>query len=268
MGLSTNEPTTIGDREIALLKTCLIPGGERRLGIGGFGDVQRHLENLRNEFIGKPELCFLHAQLVVMIRRKIDLEMNVAAFFALWEREPEFLVQHLSSRWLISACDTFVDHGSDSQRSIAMLAVVFINLLKLFETERLAYRDATIRDEEFQKIDEKYSRKESVELWDDMVAFSPYKGDMAKNMQRRLFVIAKQDRVCGLILRSVMMRALEHDTCFARFARINPDFLVSELLLTESPSVAPTHGVNVQSISARATTPEFRSPQRQTARAG
>lgn len=239
MDLETEESATLGDHEIALLKTYLIPGGQRRIAVGGFDDVQRHIENLREEFVGMPELCFLHAQLIVMIRREIDLEINLAAFFALWEREPEFLARHLSSRWLISACDTFADYGSDIQRAIAMHAVVFVNMSKLFETERLACRDPNIREDEFRTIETKYARKESVELWDGVTAYSPYNGDMPRNMLRRLLSIASKDRACGLIVRSVLMRALENDTCFARFARINPGFLPREMSLPESPSVAP-----------------------------
>ncbi|WP_198912819.1 hypothetical protein, partial [Streptococcus agalactiae] len=84
--------------------------------------------------------------------------------------EYEFLCQHLSTRWLISACDTFIDYSSDDYlKALLMNAVVLINTIKLQESERF------LTDTQNAQVDE--HRKQSLQterlaLFDGVAGFA------------------------------------------------------------------------------------------------
>jgi hypothetical protein len=226
--------------DVARLKSQIIGGFERRIAFGGHANLDAHFENLRLEFTGLPALCFAHAQLNVLIRRRIDIEENVPLFFELWAAEAEFLCKYLSSRWLISACDSFADYGSGRQRTAAMMLVVLINMTKLAETERVSLKDRTSLEPDYAEIVECYDRKQSFELWDGIVAYSPYNGDMPRNMFRRVMKLTDSDPALRLIARTLIRRAVEADTLLGRLARLNPEFLPIELRAPiEAPPLAP-----------------------------
>lgn len=187
-----------------------------------------------------PELCFTQAKLVILIRRKIAFDENIRAFSALWEAEAEFLAHHLSSRWLISACDTFANYGERERRAAAMMLVILVNMTKLAGTERICLNDETLLREKYHFLAERYRRKEPVELWDSMTAYSPYSGDMPRNMFRRMLAVTDAECVMRPIVRALMQRMTEADTLLGRLARINPRFLPAELRApVEAPPLAP-----------------------------
>jgi hypothetical protein len=191
-------------------------------------NLSEHFDHLQKDFVGLPLLCFAHAQLVVCIRRKLDLAETVPAFLKLWATESEFLTAHLNSRWLISACDTFADYGSDAQQAAAMILVVLINAVKLAETERLSLRDATSRPEKFNAIAESHRAKAHIELWDGMTAYAPFSGDMPRNMLRRVALLTEKDAALAAITRTLVRRAVVADTLLGRLARLNSGFLPAE----------------------------------------
>lgn len=225
---------------ISRLKSATVEGQERRLAYDGFADVGEHFAHVRPEFAGLPELCFTQAQLVILIRRRIALDENLREFSALWEAEAEFLAQHLSSRWLISTCDTFADYGERERRAMATMLVILVNMTKLAQTERLCLKDETLAREKYDFIAERYRRKQPIELWDSMTAYSPYGGDMPGNMFRRMLALTDADNVMRPIARMLVQRAVEADTLLGRLARINPKFVPVELRASvDSPPLAP-----------------------------
>src|SRR4051812_26269890 len=50
-------------------------------------DFADHLEMLAQEFSGQPVLHFVHAGLNAHIRREIELQENLARFWAMWQSE-------------------------------------------------------------------------------------------------------------------------------------------------------------------------------------
>lgn len=98
-------------------------------------DVEEHIAQVRREFARQPELCAFHAELIVRIRRACDLQGDLATFFALWREQADFLTENLDSRWLISALDSFIDHGKPQEQACAMAIVGFMNMAMLAETE-------------------------------------------------------------------------------------------------------------------------------------
>lgn len=95
------------------LKRELVAGVEKNPSFGWKSDIEEHIKMLATEFVGEPKILLYHAILVVLIRRKIELHANIAKFNELWQSESAFLTAHLNSRWLVSACDTFVDYDND-----------------------------------------------------------------------------------------------------------------------------------------------------------
>jgi hypothetical protein len=210
------------------LKSQRLEGEARGLSCEASADLFEHFDILRQDFAGQPLLCFAHAQLIVCVRRRLDLEETLPAFLKLWATESDFLAARLNSRWLISACDTFTDHGSDLQKAAAMILVVLINTVKLAETERLTQGDATTLPAKLDAILESHCAKTHIELWDGVTAYAPLSGDMPRNMLRRLALLTNKDVALAAIARALICRAVAADTLLGRLARLNDGFLPAE----------------------------------------
>ncbi|MCR4265861.1 polysaccharide pyruvyl transferase family protein [Nitratireductor sp. ZSWI3] len=197
------------------MKSRTVEGADKTYSYGRSKDLSVHILSIRNEFVGAPELCLYHAILVVLIRRNINLEENVLRFRDLWDREGAFLCERLDSRWLVSACDTIIDHGRDTgERALAMSATLFTNTVKLYETERWATA-AAADAAPYREISER------VPLHDGLSAFAIGRGDMIKNLEHRLLSFADEDSAAFLILRELFSRAGRFDTVFRRFASVS-----------------------------------------------
>jgi len=194
------------------------PGQERVYAHGSTPDLAGHLGRLRGEFVGQPELLYHHAQLIVLVRREADTRVHYARFEALWLAEAPFLCKHLDLRWLVAACDTFMDHAQDPVlRALALSAVVLVNTVKLQETERfLAGAGATTAPEQPEALEA--LRTHRVNLFDGLSAFIAGTDDTLRNMRWRL------DAVCalhplGVVVQEVFGRLQRegHDNVYLRF---------------------------------------------------
>jgi hypothetical protein len=88
-------------------------------------------------FRGRSELEYAHAALIVLMRLGMEVSHSWRRFCELWSDSGSFLLQHLNSRWLVSACDTIADHDRDrAQRALALAASALVNTVRLYETER------------------------------------------------------------------------------------------------------------------------------------
>lgn len=199
------------------------PSG-RRYSWGRTADLDEHIAILKNELEGRPVICLEHAGLVVRIRRKVDLQPSLAAFFDLWDREAEQLAANLPSRWLISACDTFADYGTSFQRAAALILSATVNTLKLAETERLLLRDASHDRAKTDALIRTHDERVHVELWDGMTAYSVVAGDMPRNLFARISRVLAEDPALSAIGAALIDRAIEGDTVFGRLAQLNPRF--------------------------------------------
>jgi len=210
------------------LKFQRLEGEARGLSFGFATDLDAHFEILRRDFVGLPLLCYAHAQLIVCVRRKLELSENLAAFLKLWSTESKFLTEHLNSRWLISACDTFADYGSDTQKAAAIIMVILVNTVKLAETERLIFGDPNPMPSKLEAIAEKRNARTHIELWDGVTAYALFSGDMPRNMLRRLATLTEKDVALAAIAKTLIRRAVTADTVLGRLARMNNGFLPSE----------------------------------------
>ena len=202
-------------RPAADLKTRVIEAGEPVIDNWRKPDVDDHLATLEREFSGRSELEYYHAALTVHIRRAIDPDAHAALFLDLWHAEKDFLCQHLNSRWLVSACDTFVDISPDPvERSLAAGATLFANTIKLYETERLlsgvAGRETAL---------EPFGQRKAIH--DGMSAFMIGRGEMVMNLHKRIHALAMPESAAYAILCELLRRASVHDTVYKRFRDIH-----------------------------------------------
>ena len=205
----------------ACLKSNIIPGDSPSYTNGSDKDLVTHLKNLKKEFIGQSELCYHHAQLAVLIRREIELSVNLTHFFRLWSEEAEYLIENLNTRWLVSAADTFADFSDDPlEQSYALATAGMVNAVKLTETERWLRGI----DEPLPIADDLDMDKQRVDLWDGNPAFAVGTDDSLRNFHWRLLRVSEKlakKPICLDIYHCVFKRLSEHDSVFKRFRDVH-----------------------------------------------
>ena len=210
---------SLGGRDVQELKNTLVQGaaGESaQYQHGSLVDLRAHLDRLRLEFIGQPELLYHHAALIVMIRREAQVREHFALLRELWLAESEFFCASLDMRWLVAACDTFIDHDADPVvRATLMNGVLLVNTIKLQETERFLAAGHPPADDPDARAALHAGR---VALFDGLAAFVEGADDTLRNMRWRL------DQVCALhpLGVSVMeiferLQRAPHDNVYFRF---------------------------------------------------
>lgn len=200
-------------RDFASLKKRIVSFGESDIARGRLSDLDEHLKMLMREFTGSSLLAFYHAYLTVNIRRQIHTKRNIRKFFYLWKKESEFLTRHLSSKWLISACDSIIDYSHDQkEKSIAIATILFMKTIKLYESEKTMY--SQIRKEGY------YSNPKDV-LFDKWTAYCAKGGDLVKNMIQRVNENKDPSKVSWKILLEFLSRVHQYDTVYKRFAILN-----------------------------------------------
>ncbi len=196
--------------DAAALAVETVPPSE--VAVPAEGGFPAKMAMLQNEFAGQSQLAFYHAALVVMIRRKIDIEPSVERFRDLWRDATGDLCAVLSSRWLVSACDTFMDYGRGPERALGMAGALFANTVKLYETERLA---TTGRE----SVPTYKAIAPASPLYDGLTSFMIGEGDMVKNlMQRTANTISCYPTFpVAQIVATLVARARANDTVYQRF---------------------------------------------------
>lgn len=192
-----------------------------------------HLDNLKHEFIGKSELCYYHATLVVLLRRNCKIKELFAEFESLWEAQTDYLLENLSLRWLACACDTFIDHSPDATRAaILMNVITMVNTLKVYETQqylqtptepsnitlaRTVSTDSLIRD----KVDTLY--KTHLPLYDGLTYFHIGTDDTLKNMRHRYQKFYEKDKLATTMLLSAFDRLQNNKSAFSTMKALHKD---------------------------------------------
>lgn len=200
------------------LKDRLIEGDELIYTHGSSKDLQTHLEDLRHEFVGQSELAYLHAKLIVLMRREFRVKENYRQFSQLWQEHGEYLLKTLNTRWLMSAADTFADHAEDPlTQAVAFSVSCLLNTVKMQETERyfLATEDRPADEGRLQAL-----REGRIALFDGMSAFAVGTDDTLRNMRWRLDIIAEHEPA-GPILKEIFLRLQEQDTIYGRLRKLH-----------------------------------------------
>lgn len=101
------------------------------------GHISHRAGQIATEFEGRPKILWLHAVCIAITRHDDPPAIAGRLFRRIWLEHGEFMLEHLSVRWKISAIATFRDVGAtESERRIGMALAIFLNLTKLHETER------------------------------------------------------------------------------------------------------------------------------------
>lgn len=200
--------------DYATLKTSLIAGDSPVMTYGSKKNIQHHIDDLRDEFIGQSELCYYHARLIVLIRRQVDVGKHFAEFLALWEAEQPFLQQHLSTRWLIAAADTFIDCSDDDLlKALLMNAVVMVNTIKLQESERYLQKSESLPIDDSRRHS---LQSERLALFDGVSGFAVGTDDTLRNMRWRLDKLCAKHPLGALVI-EVFERLQQDGNVYARF---------------------------------------------------
>lgn len=208
---------SLAQNNIETLKNNIIQGDNIVYTYGSAKDLNEHIENLKQEFVGQPELTHFHASLIVLIRRDIDVQKNYEKFKALWLTERDFLLNNLNTRWLISACDTFIDYDDNvTLQAILMNAIALINTIKMQETEHILCE--TQLNENEQKRSQLQS--ERVALFDGTSAFAIGTDDTLRNMRWRLDKICDHHELGQIVIEIFARLQLEqNNNVYSRFKK-------------------------------------------------
>jgi hypothetical protein len=182
-------------------------------------DLEDHIQMLQDEFTGQSEILLYHALLNVQLRRNIGVVDTVARLRNLWTGYRPFLLVNLDSRWLVSTCDSIVDHFDEPAEKItAMSASLLINTIKLYETERLAHGHWHSPPGLANPCFEWEGR---FDLFDGVSAYRIGKGDMIKNLLTRARSIQHYSEFASPIMNELLRRINRSDTIYSRLRAVH-----------------------------------------------
>jgi hypothetical protein len=179
-------------------------------------DLEKHLENLKHQFIGQSELCFYHATLIVLLRRDYKPEEIFIEFEQLWTVETDYLLNNLSLRWIISACDTFIDHSIDKSRAaILMNTTTLINTLRIYETKQ--FLQLPSNSEPLPLVDNNIDAlyNSDLPLYNGLTYFRIGSDDTLKNMRNRYESFYHTDKLATIMLLFVFDKLQINDSAFS-----------------------------------------------------
>jgi len=208
------QQSSLIDTNFEAQKNIIIDTGKTIYTHGSSDDLQQHFYELKDEFNGQSELCYTHAKIIVLIRREYKVEKFFKLFTELWEKHHKFLIKNLNSRWLISAADTYTDHSNDSSEiHLSILCNVFINLIKLYESERILTNSKKNIDS--QMVRKQLDNELRLPLFDGLSVFKFGTDDTLRNMRWRLDKINSQN-IPARIFFELFNRSQDFDTAFFR----------------------------------------------------
>lgn len=194
----------------------VIPGDpkNRKSNVLKTPDLEQHLKAMEAEFIGKPRVLYELVSLIIKIRRKNNLAQNVVTFTDLLGRYTNVIIDNADVRWLVSICDTIADHGDDIMKPRAMMIVNYVNMIKLNDTLLTIVKDPNIDG------DKKRNFKVSP-TWAGLTSFDIEKGDMTKNMFRRLENVLKDTPLLKQIFLKIQNEVKQNNNSLTTLAKIH-----------------------------------------------
>ena len=187
-------------------------------------NLESHLGNLKHQFIDQAELCYYHATLIVLLRRSYKPEAIFAEFEALWATEMDYLLHNLSLRWIISACDSFVDHAKDTTRvAVFMNAITLINTLKVYETKQFLQSNGSVEPMPLStnNIDTLY--RTHLPLYDGLTYFRIGSDDTLMHMRRRYEKFYDADKLATTVLLFVFDKLQTNNSAFSTLRALHKD---------------------------------------------
>lgn len=211
-GLLFDVPISEREPDLEVLARTRLPGVRQHMP-GHKPTLEEQIAGLRDyTFAGELQLDLYHAALVVHLRRNVSRELAYRRFEVLWDRWSEQLLQSLDTRWLVSACDTIMEHAADpAERARACVGSTLINTIKLYETERLAL---VVEDKPYGEVQQQF-------LFDGVTPFVIRRGDMIFNLRERTRSLCSGKTVASRIVLELLRRADRENTVYRRFAAVH-----------------------------------------------
>ncbi|MCE9518729.1 MAG: hypothetical protein K8R87_04090 [Verrucomicrobia bacterium] len=181
------------------------------------------LRKERSTFAGQPEICWICARSIIAIRRAKNVERHWGTLRYLMETKNirDVLLPHLPTKWLKSICDTYADHGTADEQAAAMCLVLLVNLTRMAETERFLSSDASVDENQLNKV----IHGCSVQLWDGLNTFYVDTGNMPRLMFGRIEKILSPHAPLLALYETIIQRMLESGgNMIARLEKMNPRF--------------------------------------------
>tara|TARA_Y100001938_G_scaffold46237_1_gene64343 strand:+ start:1366 stop:2013 length:648 start_codon:yes stop_codon:yes gene_type:complete len=170
-------------------KLKIIQGDEQQIArnLNRLPDIDENILAVRQEFIGKPEVCHTLVSHIIRLRRKPKDSEQRKLFMELLEEYLDVFLQHMDIRWLLSICDTMVDIGDPITSATAMNIVQCINRCNIDSTILVNVVDGRLNEN-------RLAQEIKVPTWGGMITADIPSGDMIYNMMNRLdSVVSKHD---------------------------------------------------------------------------
>jgi len=168
-------------------------------------DTQDNINNVRREFVDKPEVCHKLVEHIIYLRRDIDTEHHWAEFENLLEKYQDVLLKEYDVRWMLSILDTLVDFGTPLQKATAMTIVAFIKSINISYTLLDAAVDGRLDANKLKA--RKVPKRATVE---GMLSCDIYTGDMLSYLNERLNNTAELDPTVDAIWSEIKSRLREN----------------------------------------------------------
>lgn len=174
-------------------------------------DMKNQAEILKYHLRGKSELNYLNALSISYLRRDTPFTAKARTIFhRIWREHGAALINELSTRWLISTLQTFLDHGqNENQRQIGSSGYFYANMIKIYEGERAIERreqDATYE----------FSEPQTPNRFRGMDRYNVGGTDLLLNTNALLLEIADRDEIAGIVLRELLLRVKHSANVFTR----------------------------------------------------
>ncbi|MEC8196061.1 MAG: hypothetical protein VX228_07050 [Pseudomonadota bacterium] len=192
------------DVNLSVLRNAIVP---KRAAQKGPADPNtrwaRKRRQIAEEFVGLSELAFLNAQLISNLRKREQPPQTAALFCRIWAEESEHLISELNLRWLVSAVQTFADHGeTPAQREVGQGLRMLFGMMKLYEFERT-----------FGGLDPNkeygFGKRVKTRLPLDMEPFSLMHGGLDINVIAPIWEMGKSDPVIAPLVDHLLQELIE-----------------------------------------------------------
>lgn len=185
-------------------------------------DMENQVEILNYHLRGKSRLSHLNALVISYLRRDtLHTDKARVLFHRIWREHGVLLVNELSTRWLISTLQTFLDHGQNKgQQLIGTTGFFYANMMKIYEGERAI---------ECREQDAVYNQTQPLtpNRFRGMDRYNVGGSDLLLNTNALALELAQHDDVAGLVLTEFLLRVKHSANVFYRHDRTRKEQEIS-----------------------------------------
>lgn len=185
-------------------------------------DIAAQDRILDYHFRGKSQLAKLNALTISYLRRDTKhTEKAKHLFQRIWLEAGVLVVNELSTRWLISTLQTFLDHGkSEAQRIIGASGFFYANLLKIYEGERAI--EGLPQEASYAHLNPQTPNR-----FRGLDRFTVGGTDLLLNTNAKALEVAALDDAAGLVLCELLLRVRHSGNAFTRMDKTRLEKRVS-----------------------------------------